>query len=104
MGDGYCRSDQMVITTTETFKHMGGYLATTSRAKYQRGQTGDKKLTESLRQSPTCVHPSTAMANITDYHKVQMKTRSSWLNCALRDDEAVYWVSIGHYEEVAVGN
>ena len=29
--------------------------------------------------------------------------RSSWLNCALRD-EAVYWVSIGHYEAVAVGN
>ena len=28
------------------------------------------------------------------------KTRS----CALRDDEAVYWVSIGHYEAVAVGN
>ena len=27
-------------------------------------------------------------------------TRSSWLNCALRDDEAVYWVSIGHYEAV----
>ena len=25
------------------------------------------------------------------------KTRSSLLNCALRDDEAVYWVSIGHY-------
>ena len=32
------------------------------------------------------------------------KTRSSWLNCALRDDEAVYWVSIEHYEAVAVGN
>ena len=32
------------------------------------------------------------------------QTRSSWLNCALRDDEAVYWVSIGHYEAVAVGN
>ena len=31
-------------------------------------------------------------------------TRSSWLNCALGDDEAVYWVSIGHYEAVAVGN
>ena len=31
-------------------------------------------------------------------------TRSSWLNCALRDDEAVYWVSLGHYEAVAVGN
>ena len=33
-----------------------------------------------------------------------LKTRSSWLNCALRDDEAVYWVSIGHYEAVAVSN
>ena len=32
------------------------------------------------------------------------KTRSSWVNCALRDEEAVYWVSIGHYEAVAVGN
>ena len=32
------------------------------------------------------------------------ETRSSWLNCALRDDEAVYWVSIGNYEAVAVGN
>ena len=31
-------------------------------------------------------------------------TRSSWLNCALRYDEAVYWVSIGHYEAVSVGN
>ena len=32
------------------------------------------------------------------------KTRSNWLNCALRDDEAVYWVSIGHYEAEAVSN
>ena len=32
------------------------------------------------------------------------RTRSSWLNCALRDDEAVFWASIGHYEAVAVGN
>ena len=32
------------------------------------------------------------------------ETRSSWLNCALRDDEAVNWVSIGHYEAVAIGN
>ena len=31
-------------------------------------------------------------------------TRSSWLNCALRDDETVNWVSIGHYEAVAIGN
>ena len=31
-------------------------------------------------------------------------TRSSWLNCALWDDETMYWVSIGHYEAVAVDN
>ena len=36
--------------------------------------------------------------------RIIMMTRSSWLNCALRDDEAVYWVNIGHYEAVAVGN
>ena len=33
-----------------------------------------------------------------------IQTRSSWLNCALRDDEAVYWVCIGHPEAVAVRN
>ena len=33
-----------------------------------------------------------------------LKTRSRWLNCALREDEAVYWVSIGHYEAIADGN
>ena len=32
-----------------------------------------------------------------------IKTRSSWFNCALLDDEAVYWVIIGQYEAVAVG-
>ena len=32
--------------------------------------------------------------------KPRKETRSIWLNCALRDDEAVYWVSIGHYEAV----
>ena len=31
------------------------------------------------------------------------KTRSSWLNCASRDNEAVFWVSIGHYEAVGGG-
>ena len=35
---------------------------------------------------------------------IQMVTRSSWLNCALRDDEAVHWVRIGHYEAIAAGN
>ena len=38
------------------------------------------------------------------HHEHFFKTRSSWINCALRDDEAVYWVSKGHYEAVAVGN
>ena len=33
-----------------------------------------------------------------------VETRSSWLNCASRDYEAVYWVSIGHFEAVADGN
>ena len=37
-------------------------------------------------------------------HQYNEITRSSWLNCALLDDEAVYWVSIEHYEAVAVGN
>ena len=37
-------------------------------------------------------------------HQKFIWTRSSWLNCALRDDEAVYWVSVGYYEAVAVGN
>ena len=32
------------------------------------------------------------------------QTRSSWFNCALRDDEAVCWVNIGHYEALAVDN
>ena len=36
--------------------------------------------------------------------QLSFQKRSSWLNCALRDDEAVYWVSLGHYEAVAVGN
>ena len=33
-----------------------------------------------------------------------IETRSSWVNCALRDEEAVYWVSVAQYEAVAVGN
>ena len=36
--------------------------------------------------------------------KKERTTRPSWFNCALRDDEAVYWVIIGHYEAVEVGN
>ena len=39
-------------------------------------------------------------SNVSVTEKSNVKTRSSWLNCAFRDDEAVYWVSIGHYEVV----
>ena len=39
----------------------------------------------------------------TSEKRISNETRSSWLNCALRDDEAVYWVSIGPYEALAVG-
>ena len=42
--------------------------------------------------------------NINTNTKDAKETRSSWLNCALRNDEAVYWISIGHCEAVAVGN
>ena len=55
-------------------------------------------------------HPPVVLLNtynsllLSHYNNLEMVTRSSWLNCALRDDEAVYWISIGHYEAVAVGN
>ena len=32
--------------------------------------------------------------NALNFFLKEMETRSSWLNCALRGDEAVYWVSI----------
>ena len=35
-----------------------------------------------------------------DGKKKEKKTKSSCLKYALRDDEAVYWVGIGHYEAV----
>ena len=45
--------------------------------------------------------PTILIGNVNTTNRV--KTRSSWLNCALQDDEAVYWVSIGRYEAVTVG-
>ena len=69
-----------------------------------------------IQYGPYVLHPrisnlaATASACVTQkllWHKGNVKgerTRSRWLNCALRDDEAVYLVSIGHYEAVAVGN
>ena len=55
----------------------------------------------------TQIHKEHKHLRNTKKHKkkeTQENTRSNWLNCALRDDEAVYWVSIGHYKAVAVGN
>ena len=49
-----------------------------------------------VQPQPPSLQCSSVLQNITE-------TRSSWLNCALRDDEAVHQVSIGHYEAVAVG-
>ena len=51
-----------------------------------------------VRKSATAV-----LLNGVKHNESLFITRSSWLNCALRVDEAVYWVSIKHYE-VAVGN
>ena len=45
------------------------------------------------------IQPSSSLRSISPN-----KTRSSWFNCALRDDEAVCWVSIGYCEALAVGN
>ena len=53
----------------------------------------------SLFTSSLCTRFAVSQPNGND-----IETRSSWLNRAFRDDEAVYWVSIGHYEAVAVGN
>ena len=60
--------------------------------------------------SPSCPPPTTWLCWAWCLHRWWqdcwwlMITRSSWLNCALRDDKAVFWVSIGHNEAVAVGN
>ena len=51
-----------------------------------------------LQENSQCLHQTQRVL------QSHTKTRSSWLNCALRYDEAVYWVSIGHSEAVAVGN
>ena len=40
-----------------------------------------------------CVHAAEAHRNL--YQRYSCQTSSSWLNCALRGDEAVYWAIIG---------
>ena len=44
------------------------------------------------------------LKHVNKYFLKTGRTRSSWLNCELRDDEAVYWVTIGHCEALAIGN
>ena len=44
------------------------------------------------------------MTNNNLFGPTASSTGSSWLNCAIRDDEAVQWTSKGHYEAVEVGN
>ena len=73
-----------IMTPLQTFK-------TCLFAKYFRGG----------KRNPSCREHGIYRFNLI---KIRNKTRSSWLNCASRDDEAVYWVSIGHSEAVAVGN
>ena len=73
-----------------------------------------KRFTKFTKKHCTSPSRSNLEHKLQDKHQVQInftftqetldRTRSSWLNCALRDDEAVYWVSVGHYEAVAVGN
>ena len=73
---------QIPSTPLSLWKHQRRIF--TSHELYQnRGRVGSRPILVSL-------------------HLVQ--TRSSWLNCALRDDEAVYWVSRGHYKAEAVGD
>ena len=38
------------------------------------------------------------------YHLMDDRTCSSWLNCALRDIKAMFWVSMRPYEAVAAAN
>ena len=58
---------------------------------------------ESSLNSINTVNSVNSVSSVNSVNSVNsVKTRSSWLNCALRDDEAKYCVSIGHYEAVAV--
>ena len=42
------------------------------------------------------LHHKTKMMSSEIFTNKSKKTRSMWLNCALRGDEAVYWVKRGH--------
>ena len=53
-------------------------------------------------QPSSCHKPAWTFRNQPDLN-TNTQTRSIWLNCALRDDEAVYLDSIRHYEALAIG-
>ena len=66
----------------------------------RQGRESSSARSDYVPKSPCTTSPGV----LVDIRQERKYTRSSWLNCALRDDEAVCWVGIGHYEAVAVGN
>ena len=98
---GLTPDEEGSTTTRGLHYHKGGQLPNS-----RRNRTGPNRADRSRCKHSTL--PSSPYTTLTQgcqqNLQISDKTRSSWLNCALRDDEAVYWVSIGHYEAVAVGN
>ena len=54
-----------------------------------------------ITQMLNCLGQTCKIQHIREGFPKKWKTRSTWLNCALRDNKAMFWVSIGHYEAVA---
>ena len=86
--------DQGIFTASPAFLgedslYVGGGLV----MKQNRASLGR----EEAPAGRTCTPPGHHFTSLT-------LTRSIWVNCALRDEEAVYWVSVAHYEAVSVGN
>ena len=71
---------------------------------YKRQQKDKSVLVLTQIMFPTMIPGQFDFDNKQQYKDKSVLTRSSWFNCALRDDEALYWVIIGHYEAVEVGN
>ena len=67
-------------------------------------EKGDQVIDDEKSKTNTMADTMTKTKTNTKTNTKADTTRSSWFNCALRDDEAVYWVIIGHYEAVEVGN
>ena len=54
-----------------------------------------------ITQMLNCLGQTCKIQHIREGFPKKWKTRSTWLNCALRDNKTMFWVSIGHYEAVA---